>query len=58
LLVIDTTNHGYARIGEGRWCEVRVGLRRANDGIAWLDYDHAPGSSAPRVAVSTRKGIL
>lgn len=58
LLVIDTTNHGYARIGEGRWCEVRVGLRRAGGGVAWLDYDHAPGSSAPRVALETKIDLL
>lgn len=58
LVVIDTTNLGYARIGEGRWCEVRVGLRRVGGGVAWLDYDHAPGSSAPRVALETKIDLL
>ncbi len=58
LVAIDATNHGYARIAEGRWCEVRVGLRRADGGLAWLDYDHAPGSAAPRVDLATKVDVL
>jgi hypothetical protein len=54
---LDVTNVGY-RANPSRWCETRVGLARTGGGLAWLEYDHAPGSAAPRVPAATKVAVL
>lgn len=54
---VDATNLGYVA-HPGRMCEIRVALERDDGGLVWLDYDHPPGSDAPRVAAQTKVAVL
>lgn len=58
LVEVDCTNLGYRQVGGGRLSEVRVALQRADGGLAWLDYDHPPGSVLPRVPSLTKVEVL
>jgi hypothetical protein len=58
LVEVDATNLGYLFLADGRWSEVRIGLARADGGIAYLAYGHPPRSRAPRVAIGTKARIL
>lgn len=57
LLRVDASNLGYAG-DAGRTCEVRVALQRTDGGLAWLEYDHPPGSAAPRIDPETKAAVL
>ncbi|HLU40195.1 MAG TPA: hypothetical protein VK081_12485 [Planctomycetota bacterium] len=57
LVRVDTRNLDY-RADPAHWCEVRVALARADGGVAWFDYDHPPGSTAPRVAPEVKARVL
>jgi hypothetical protein len=54
---VDATNLGYAG-DPARLCEVRVAVQRGDGALAWLEYDHPPGSEAPRVPAGTKVGVL
>lgn len=58
LVEVDAANLGYRYLADGRWSEVRVGLRRADGGVAWFDYGHPPGSAYARVAVEDKALVL
>lgn len=54
---VDTTNIGYGS-DPTRLCEVRVAVQRGDGGLVWFDYDHPPGSGAPRVPAATKVAVL
>lgn len=58
LVEVDAANLRYRLLGEGRWSEVRVGLRRGDGETVYLAYDHPPGSAAPRVPIATKARVL
>jgi hypothetical protein len=53
---VDVRNLGY-RHDPARLCEVTLAVASA-EGLVWLDYDHPPGSDAPRVPAATKSEIL
>ena len=58
LVEVDARNVGYRFVGDRRWSEVRVGLRRGDGAIVYLSYGHPPGVDAPRVPAATKVRIL
>jgi hypothetical protein len=57
LARVDVTNFGY-QADAARWCEISVAVARADGGLVWLDYDHPPGSDAPRVPAAAKVEVL
>jgi len=58
LIEVDAANLGYRYLADGRWSEIRVGVRRGDGDIAYLGYGHPPGSAAPRVAAADKARVL
>jgi len=58
LVEVDAANLDYRLLGRIAQAEVRVGLARAEGGIAWFDYDHPPWSEAERVSSKDKAWVL
>lgn len=58
LVEVDASNLGYRFVADPTRGEVRVGLARADGGVAHFEYDHPPGSVAPRVSAKDKAWVL
>ncbi len=58
LVEVDASNLDHRFLGEARLSEVRVGLRRNDGKVVFLDYGRPPGARLERVPLATKAKVL